>query len=90
MGKSNHHDPFEGLRNNWMFVTALAAVAFWLTQNIFDIKTVNTTQTGDITENKARIEKLEESIEDNRQTSSEIIRRLDAVQKDIEVIKTQK
>ena len=87
-----------GLRENWVFVVALFSVGFWLISNTFQIQNVNEQQDTRIESNAAAIinlnkefESFEEdtgnAFEANDVINNEIIRRLDALQKDIEVIK---
>lgn len=98
------HDSFadftSGLRQNWVFVIALFSVGFWLISNTFETQNINQQQDNRIESNAAAIVNINKSFEgfqvDTRaafqnvgDTNNEIIRRLDALQKDIEVIKTK-
>lgn len=76
-----------GLRQNWTFVLALFAVGFWIVQSVFAINAINATQTKDIEANSKAIDEIRAAIDRQDQSNAEIIRRLDNVQKDIEIIK---
>ncbi len=90
-----------GLRNNWIFVIALFGVGFWIVTNVNESKNLNTIQDGKIESTVRAIEVLTQNMNDlttesranvrsNDNTNSEILRRLDLVQKDIDFIKQQK
>lgn len=87
-----------GLRQNWVFVIALFSIGFWLISNTFEIQNQNQQQDTRIESAETAIVNLNKQYEGLRDdtgdgfeavntTSNEIIRRLDALQKDIEVIK---
>lgn len=87
-----------GLRQNWVFVIALFSIGFWLISNTFEIQNQNqqqdtrieSTETAILNLNK-QFETFEQetgnSLEATSVINNEIIRKLDALQKDIEVIK---
>lgn len=87
-----------GLRQNWVFVLALFGVGFWIITNVLDNKSIDASQDASIQANAQAIINLNETFEDRKvvvdqklddtnNTSNEIIRKLDAVAKDIEIIK---
>lgn len=83
-----------GLRENWVFVMALFAIGIWGTNQLSDINAVNITQQNQIDQNIKQLEVLTTAFNASQQaantSSNEIVRRLDNMQKDIEIIKASK
>lgn len=90
-----------GLRNNWMFVMAMVAVMMWGFNKLSTIDSINVDQDRRISTNAQDIAALTGNISnltsavdtkfDNlSNTNNDVIRRLDSLQKDIDVIKGNK
>lgn len=79
-----------GLRDNWPFLMALFAVGFWVVTNIMQINNINISQDGKIDSNASDIKSLStdfKTFTDGQSSSnSEVIRRLDSLQKDINIL----
>ena len=89
-----------GLRNNWIFVLALFAVGWWVVTNTNESKNINSNQDQALLVIEKSIEtlgtdliSLRKEMSDNSkanvETNNEILRRLDLLQKDIEIVKTK-
>lgn len=90
-----------GLRSNWYFVMAIFAVGFWIVTNVNDSKNTNIIQDGKIDGNAKAVEILTTNVTtlttemhtNQREAdgvNSEIIRRLDLLQKDVDTLKSTK
>jgi exonuclease VII small subunit len=86
-----------GLRENWIFVGAVFAAAMWLFNGQSDARNVDTIQQTAIDANAAQITALESKLDDLEQSlndkfdeaadlNAEVIRRLDSVQREVEII----
>lgn len=99
------HDSFAsftgGLRNNWVFVMAVVAIAWWIINSVTNAQNINVIQDSKIestvkaiTDLTSNVNNLTNQVQTNVRTSdaanNEIVRRLDLVQKDIDIIKSQK
>lgn len=100
--KTTDHDSFAaltgGLKNNWVLLMAIFAIGGWVVTNLNDTKNVNVLQDSRIESNEKAVEaigisvttltnEMRNNVNINNSTNNEILRRLDLVQKDIEIIK---
>lgn len=78
------------LRKNWMFIMALFAVGFWIVTNVLQINSINLTQDRDIKMNTTDIRDLTNTLDtwqqDQNTSNAEIVRKLDSLQKDIDIL----
>lgn len=104
-GQVKDADSFASLttnvRNNWPIILALASLLFWGFNLLSNINAVNADQDRRITTNAQDIGKLADTVADYARTTdtrldnassndNDIIRRLDSLAKDIEIIKGNK
>lgn len=76
-----------GLRQNWVFVMAIVATGLWFVNSIADGRSTDMAQQNDIDAATAAIVEIKATLDSFESGNTEILRRLDAVQKDIEFIK---
>lgn len=83
-----------GLKDNWIFLMALFGFGMWLVTNVFQMNTVNLSQDKDIDSNTKNIQTLTTTFDgwrtDQNSSNAEIVRKLDSLQKDIDVLSGKK
>lgn len=75
------------LKDNWIFLVALFGTGMWVMNAVNDGQTVNINQQNEIDRNTAAIVELKDIATSGQTNTADIIRRLDNLQKDLEVIK---
>lgn len=103
--KQPDHDTFGmltgGLRNNWPLLMALFGIGWWIITSVSASQNINVVQDGKIEATAKAVSELtinvtslanqfQTNVRANDTANNEILRRLDLVQKDIDIIKTQK
>lgn len=76
-----------GLQKGWPFILAISSIVFWLMQSIFGINSTLIAHDTRITNNTGKIIAIENKLDSIDVASNEIIRRLDNLQKDLEILK---
>lgn len=79
-----------GLKDNWVFLMALFGFGMWLLTNIFQINTTNLSQDKNITTLELNQQQITTTVNtfvtDQNASNAEIVRKLDSLQKDIDII----
>lgn len=75
-----------GLRQNWPLILALFGFGMWLMNAINDSQTTNLNQQNEIDRNTAAIQELKSLVTDGQTANAEIIRKLDNLQKDVDIL----
>lgn len=89
-----------GLKDNWVFLSVIFGAMWWIMNTVNGATAINVTQDQKIETNVKAIETISNNLDDLRDemrsgfkasdgVNSEILRRLDLVQKDIEIIKSK-
>ena len=76
-----------GVAKGWPFFLAMASIAFWLIQSIFGINSTLAQHDSRIMQSAEAVKGIEAKIDIQTISGNEIIRRLDNLQKDLEILK---
>lgn len=78
-----------GLSKGWPFILAMCSIAFWLIQSIIGINSTLQQHDTRITQNVEAIKSIDSKLDANVVSNNDIIRRLDNLQKDVEILKAK-
>lgn len=94
--KDSFSTTVDAFTRGWPFIIALISAAFWIVQGFStnsalfaELKAANDKQDLKIEQNAKSIEILVANEDKSLETSNEVIRRLDNIQKDVEILKTK-
>lgn len=77
-----------GLSKGWPFILTVGSIGFWMVQSIYGINSTLTQHDARITQNAEAIKAIDMKLDTFTVSNNEIIRRLDNMQKDLDILKT--